>query len=215
MRLLELFAGTSSISHAFEKRGFETTSLDSSKIYSPDILIDIMTWEYGTYSPGFFDVIWASPPCTEYSRVKRGPRNLEGADAIVKRTLEILCYFKPRLWFIENPATGLLPKRDFMQGIPFRDVSYCKYGKSYRKNTRIWTNIGDKWVSHPICRRDCESMDGTRHIATAQKGPERDGRGGNFTRHELYAVPTQLCEELANACFRALSQKKKREEEEQ
>jgi len=206
MRLLELFAGTSSISHAFAERGFETTTLDSSRIYSPDILIDIMTWEYDAYPPGFFDVIWASPPCTEYSRVKRGPRNLEGADAIVKRTLEILCYFKPRLWFIENPATGLLPKRDFMQGIHFRDVSYCKYGKPYRKNTRIWTNIGDRWLSQPICRRDCESMDGTRHIATAQKGPERDGRGGNFTRHELYAVPTRLCEELANACVLFLAQ---------
>ena len=83
------------------------------------IKIDIMDWDYTFFQPGDFDVIWASPPCTEYSRCKtRAPRDIEGANKIVKRTLDIMEYFKPKYWIIENPQTGLLKHQDIMMGIP-------------------------------------------------------------------------------------------------
>ncbi|MFM7979844.1 MAG: hypothetical protein ACKPKO_11055, partial [Candidatus Fonsibacter sp.] len=35
-----------------------------------DIRTDIMDWDYTTYSPHEFKVVWASPPCTEYNMAK-------------------------------------------------------------------------------------------------------------------------------------------------
>ena len=70
MRLLELFSGTGSIGNVFKEHGWEVISLD--KDMPADIQMDILNWDYrnSPYQPKYFDVIWSSPPCTEYSRAK-------------------------------------------------------------------------------------------------------------------------------------------------
>ena len=60
------------------------------------------------------------------------PRRLEEGDALVLRALEIMAHFDPLMWVIENPATGLLKTRPFMERLPWVDVTYCKYGTPYR-----------------------------------------------------------------------------------
>ena len=67
MKLLELFSGTKSVGKVAEQLGYEVTSLD---LKHADIICDIMNWNYTVYESGYFDVIWASPPCTEYSCAK-------------------------------------------------------------------------------------------------------------------------------------------------
>ena len=52
---------------------------------------------------------------------------------------------------MENPQSGLLKKQPCVQGIPFEDVSHCKYDMPYRKLTRIWTDLGDDWFPKPTC----------------------------------------------------------------
>ena len=43
-----------------------------------DIKCDIMDWDYKVFLPGASDEVWASPPCTEYSRAKTvGVRKIE------------------------------------------------------------------------------------------------------------------------------------------
>ena len=65
---------------------------------------DIMDWDYKVYPPGYFGIIWASPPCTEYSGAKTiGIRKLDEANEIVKRVLEIILYFEPQYFMIESP----------------------------------------------------------------------------------------------------------------
>ena len=68
MRLLELFSGTQSVGKVARELGFEVVCLD--RDMDADIKCEIMDWDYKVYEPGSFDVIWASPPCTEYSRAK-------------------------------------------------------------------------------------------------------------------------------------------------
>ena len=104
MRLLELFSGTNSVGKEFPG---EVVSLDI--VGRPTHKTDILEWDYnnsGKYPPGQFNMIWASPPCTQYSsaRVKAStPRDLVGADSLVNQVLVIIYYFQPGYWFIENP----------------------------------------------------------------------------------------------------------------
>ena len=205
MRVLELFCGTKSLGKAFEALGADVVSLDLNPKVNPTICTNILTWEYEEYPRGHFDVIWASPVCQHYSRARTrgGPRDLESADALVLRTLQIIKYFAPPLWVLENPQTGMLKERPFMEGLPFKDVCYCRYGYKYRKMTRIWGNI--PFEPRALCTRQnpCEHVDNGRHTESAQRGPTRlrNGtlHGSRFKQDELYSIPPELCESIAAA----------------
>ena len=214
MRLLELFAGTGSVGNAFDKLGWEVVSLDIEPGHT--IQADIMSWHYDVYPPGHFDCVHASPPCTEYSRAKTtGVRKLELADGILQRTLDIVAYFKPRVFILENPHTGMMKDRPAMADMtPFlRVVTYCKYGAPYRKATAIWTNLGHHWSPRPACCKasPCEGVLDWRHPQTAQLAPGKVGgvrrasASDSFRREQLYALPAVLCEELAQAATNARS----------
>ena len=206
MRLLELFSGTGSIGHAFKASGFEVESLDKRPDYNPTICVDILEWDYTCYPKNFFDVIWASPDCTQYSIARskaKTPRNLKLADSLVLRALEIIEYFKPRAWFIENPASSLLKTREFMYRIPCVTVSYCKYGYPYRKNTMLWGTIMDfPWRSQ--CAKDCGMMVGRCHISWAQRGGKLDWKN-DHTQLQLYTIPIALCEDIVQASLKILN----------
>ena len=113
MNLLELFSGTGSVGRVAKEKGFNVVSLD---LKNADINCNILEWDYRQYPSGYFNFIWASPPCTEYSRAKTtGVRKIEEANKIVKKTIEIINYFNPKYFVIENPQTGLLKNQDFMK----------------------------------------------------------------------------------------------------
>ena len=104
-KLLELFSGTGSVGKVAKELGFEVVSLD---LKNADINIDILQFDYKIYPVSNFDVIWSSPPCTEYSKAKTtGIRKIEYANSIVLKTIEIINYLNPKYFIIENPQTGL------------------------------------------------------------------------------------------------------------
>ena len=166
-----------------------------------DIKTDIMYWNYqAAFEPGHFDAIWSSPPCTEYSIAKSiGVRKIDEANKIVERTLEIINYFNPKFWFLENPQTGKLKEQRMMRDLSYVDVDYCKYGMPYRKRTRIWNNL-DTWAPRPLCQRDCNSItdDNKRHKEVAQRVPI-DSVGRRWRQDDLYWIPLQLVEEIEAA----------------
>lgn len=147
IRTLELFSGTGSFSKAVHTKWIdaETTTVDLDPGARATHTTNLLDFNYKLYPPGYFDVVWSSPPCTEYSQAKTvGVRDLKTADALVRRTWEIILYLKPRAWFIENPASGQLVSR--MRHIHLaaplaQTTDYCQWGYCYRKHTAIWSNV--------------------------------------------------------------------------
>ena len=159
IKVLDLFSGTHSIGKCCEEIGWEVVSLDYELPATHQI--DILEFDYKQYPKDTFQIIWASPDCCYYSVLQNcwlGKKKKDGliftkeileekrkhSDKLIKKTLEIINYFQPELWFMENPKTGTLKDRDVVKGIPFYDVDYCMYSDwGYRKRTRIWTNKKD------------------------------------------------------------------------
>ena len=139
--VLDLFSGTQSVGKIMRAKGYQVLTVDWNKRSKPDFVVDVLTWNYKDFlKPGTFELVAASVPCNEYSQAKKvGVRDLEYADRLVKRTLEIIEYLKPTKWWIENPRNGLLRTRQLLDGYPYVDVDYCQFSDwGYNKPTRFW-----------------------------------------------------------------------------
>ena len=117
--MLDLFCGTGSISKVYREYGYETVSVDISGRWNPDIQVDVLDWDYRSrFKPGEFDTVTCGIPCTEFSiALTARPRNLPLGDLLARKALEIIAYLAPQHWWIENPRTGLLKTRPYMEGI--------------------------------------------------------------------------------------------------
>ena len=192
MKILELFSGTESFSKVARARGHEVFTIDIDNKFSPDLCGDILSLGINEI-PFTPDIVWASPPCTEYSHAKRrGIRDIDGANKIVLKTLQLIKDLNPKIWIIENPQTGLLKIQEFMKEIPFEDCSYCKYGMPYRKQTRFWNNFNLKLKT---CNKDCNFMNGKKHIGSAGNGRKKY-TDKNYKKEEKYQIPKELCLEI-------------------
>ena len=119
--MLDLFSGIGSVKKAYSARGYKTVTLD--RDHNADFKVDIMDWDY-TLIPKVFEFIGASPRAQNTPGQKLwGFRKLEDADAIVRKSLENIEYFKPEYGHVVgNPQTGLLKDRDMMQERPYSDI---------------------------------------------------------------------------------------------
>jgi len=208
MNILELFSGTRSVGKCCDALGWDSVSVDM--ILPADHKVDIMEFDYKQYPKNHFDIVWASCPCTNYSklqdawlgRMRKGhiytkeiqEKEMKEDDKLVLKTLEIIEYFNPHFWFIENPATSRMKDRPFMKDLNNYVLDYCMYSDwGYRKRTRIWTNKKD-WIPK-LCdgKRTCGNMVGKLH-KTNLGNTERKKitKGISTTQQDRYRVPEDL-----------------------
>ena len=211
MRCLSLFKGTGSLDRAFERLGWDVVSLDIDRKCEATHVADLLSWNCRIYPSSYFSFVWASPVCQHYSiaRTTGGPRDLIRSDGLVRRTLEIISYFDCK-WAFENPQSGLLKTRiHLIGGLPFFDTSYCRYGFPYRKTTRLWTNLALSLREPCTPRNPCSAMVGKRHPMTAQQGRRGSDAGdtnNSCSQKQLYSIPQELCDTIAEAANRAVGQ---------
>jgi hypothetical protein len=203
MKVLELFAGSRSIGKASNILGYQVFSTDIEKFKNIDYIINILDFDINKV-PFQPDIIWASPPCTGFSVAALGHHWTGGKNAYIpktdtaklgielaKKTIEIINYFKPKYFFIENPR-GLLRKMDFMDNFKRQSITYCQYGDTRMKPTDIWTN-SEKWIPRPMCKNGDSC-----HIA-APRG-SRTGTQGLKNAYERSKIPYNLCNEILKSC---------------
>ncbi len=164
IKVLELFAGTKSIGKAAKELGYDVFSSDIDPMFETDYTIDLL--DFNTKQiPWKPDIIWASVPCTSFSiasSIYHWTKDLQPKTEtavigykLVEKTLELIDFFQPTYWYIENPR-GLLRKFPIMENLPIRHtVTYCQYGEYRMKPTDIWTN-NSHWIPKPICYNEDE-----------------------------------------------------------
>lgn len=208
MNHLELFSGTHSFGKSSSKLGYDVVSLDrdlgascpfTDYVSKTHIKEDILTWDYKKFPVGHFKLITASPVCMWWSQLRRswiGRRIKAHGDTIitgeildrdielygvpmVDKLFEIIDYFNPEFYIIENPANSKM-KEYINDLIPYYDISYCMYGFDYKKTTRFWTNITEKKI------KKCNHK--THNYAL--------GHSSNMGILNKYKIPEKLCDKL-------------------
>ena len=168
LKILELFKGTGSVGKAARRRGMDVRSLDFLEKYKPDILADMLTWDYKKWSAETNwvpDLIWASPPCNTFSPLayplkERNTKTATPYSArakqgtqILYRTLEAIKFFKSKnpnlLFVIENPR-GMMRMDAKMKKLPMETTTYCAYGDFKRKPTDFWNNLPNGLTLKPL-----------------------------------------------------------------
>jgi hypothetical protein len=214
MKVLELFSGTRSVGKICDELGWESISVDLELPAHHEC--DIMDFDYKQYPKDTFDVIWASPPCHTFSKIqdswigrKNGKGEVVSKETISQRiekeglpllqkTQEIINYFSPQFYFIENPATSKM--KDYLD-LPNYVVDYCMYTDwGYRKSTRIWTNL--QGFQGKRCDKNCGNMIGKLHRKNlANSGQNRkvlelSGEYCRISREDAYRIPPELIRDL-------------------
>ena len=206
MNVLELFSGTGSIGKVCHQIGWEVVSVDLELPATHEC--DIMDFDYKQYPKDYFSIVWASPPCTNYSKLQDGwlgrmrkgeiytkeiqEKEMNEDDKLVLKALEIIEYFNPEVWFMENPAGSRMKDRSFMKDLPNYIVDYCMYSDwGYRKRTRIWTNKKD-W-NNLLCNKKCGNMINNLHKNNLGNTLRRKKTAGiSLSQQDRYRIPERL-----------------------
>lgn len=212
-KMLDLFAGTCSVSNEFRKAGWETYSVDWDERFDVTMHADISkltAQDVIELCHGKPDVVWASPDCTSYSVMAISYHREKVGDMLVPKTdyakfcddtnrhvLELIEELQPRYFFIENPV-GALRKMPFIterekSGFMTRyTTTYCQWGERRQKPTDIWTNHPDP-MFRPACKRGSPCHDpaprGSKSGTQKIKGSKDRAR-----------IPEQLCQHIVSIC---------------
>lgn len=135
--IISLFDYSLSWAGPYRKAGYPVVQVDLKHG------IDILTWNYKRIPQDSVLGILAAPPCTDFAvsgaqywPIKDADGRTAASVALVLKTLEIIDWFKPKFWSLENPVgrlSDLIPQL----GIPWYWQPYA-FGDPWTKKTGLW-----------------------------------------------------------------------------
>jgi hypothetical protein len=166
-RMLDICSGLGGASQAFIDAGWEVIRLENnpmltdpeSKYYvSETTHCDILETAY-IGETGFFDFIWASPPCTDFSDAISSPSSLARNNnlpftpdtRIALKVKEMIQHYDPKYWCVEN-VRGSRKEFSKIFGPPWQIIMpFFLYGKFPRvheiKHTKKAVDVSS---NHPL-----------------------------------------------------------------
>jgi len=129
---------------AFIDRGHDVTTcgIEGNVTIKSDIR------KYFPHEDEYYDFMWFSPPCTEFSIAGnrwRGSCKYNMCDmSIVEACFRLVNTCKPKYWIIENPSRGLSQKI----GDPTITILYSDFGYIAKKPTDLWGKIPMKFLRY-------------------------------------------------------------------
>ena len=115
-RMLDLYSGLGGASEAFLQAGWDVLRIDNNKLLKDvpntimaDLTDNDLALNAHWYQP---DVIWASPPCLDFSQgynapaptAKRNGEDFEPDMEPLRSAIRLIKLLKPKYWIIENVA---------------------------------------------------------------------------------------------------------------
>jgi len=152
-RMLDLFSGLHGASAAFRRHPeWEVVSIDNNLALDADHHWDISMSKQQILQLGWFDLIWASPPCVEFAlhRLPFQPTP-EAAPSmnLVKSAREIMDLMKPTHSIIENTKSGahfisplLGPPREIMEPFYLWGIFprfSARLGRRHKQDNDVWS----------------------------------------------------------------------------
>lgn len=159
MRLLEIFAGSSTMSDYFRSQGWEVVTVDIKQYRGCSRLthcVDVLEFDISIYQPGYFDFVWFGLPCTTFSKASGGFHFIDNAIpvttmavtsiSLLYKCYEIIKYLAYIPFFLENPAGGLCnnyfwQNHHYFSKLLFYRVPLASFGFPTQKKTDLFTNL--------------------------------------------------------------------------
>lgn len=160
--ILSLFDHSGNWSKPYREAGYNVIQIDKK------LGQDILTWDYKQLGEVYG--ILAAVPCTDYAI--SGARHFEQKDKdgrteesnkLVKKTLEIIAYFNPKFWVIENPMSRIHKLNPELGQVKYKFHPYelAQYDPNprdsqYQKTTWLWGEFA------PPVKKPLPNIDGQK-----------------------------------------------------
>jgi len=170
--ILSLFDYTGNWCKPYRDNGYEVIQVDIKHG------IDILTWDYKNIESVYG--ILAAVPCTDYSvsgarwfKDKDQDGRTEQSNKLTQKTIEIINYFNPEFWVIENPVSRIGRLNPNIGEVKFRfnpfDFAYMAPNpriEQYSKKTCLWGKFNNPIKKTLPCLDTNKIHDPTREDGT-------------------------------------------------
>jgi len=160
--ILSLFDYTGNWSKPYRDNGYIVIQIDIKHG------LDILDWDYKQIDKVYG--ILAAVPCTDFAisgaawfKSKDNDGRTEKSIALVKKTMEIINYFNPAFWVIENPMSRIHKLNPELGQVKykFHPYEFAQYDPNprdsqYQKTTWLWGKFNE------LVKKPLENIDGQK-----------------------------------------------------